>query len=266
MIDVEIAPQTRVATISLNNPKQLNSLDEQDFKDLSAALDQAAQAGARALLIRGEGKAFCAGRNIQGVDPKNDDAYRYLHNVVTPVLRAIAKFPAPTFAAVHGACLGVGLGIAAACDVVYVAQSAKLGSPFAKLGAILDSGGHHLFVHRWGSHRAMDLIITGDLISGEDAVRSGLFSRCLPDADLANFTREKAEQAAAAPLDALLRSRAIVSELLNTPLGWWDSIEAENIHQGELSATDNYIEGITAFQEKRAPIFQHPSNPTETRR
>src|SRR5699024_118711 len=87
----------------------------------------------RALLLRGAGRGFCAGRDISNVDPANDDAYNYLSNIVTPVLWQMAEFPAPTFAAVQGACLGVGLGLAIATDVVYVANNAKIGSPFANL-------------------------------------------------------------------------------------------------------------------------------------
>ena len=147
-------------------------------------------------LLRGEGRGFCAGRDISHVTPATDDAYAYLSQKVTPVLRSMADFPAPTFAAVQGACLGVGLGLAIATDVVYVADNAKIGSPFANLGATLDSGGHALFTERLGAHRTLDLIYTAELMSGEEAVRSGLFSRSVPAEELLEFTRGKAAAAA----------------------------------------------------------------------
>ena len=78
----------------------------------------------RALVLRGEGRAFCAGRDISGVDPRTDDVEGYLGGLVTPLLRRMAAFPAPTFAVAHGACLGVGLGLLIATDVVYVADTA----------------------------------------------------------------------------------------------------------------------------------------------
>ena len=78
----------------------------------------------RALVLRGEGRAFCAGRDISGVDPRDDDVIGYLGGLVTPLLKRMSAFPAPTFAAAHGACLGVGLGLLIATDVVYVAESA----------------------------------------------------------------------------------------------------------------------------------------------
>ncbi|MER2137819.1 MAG: enoyl-CoA hydratase/isomerase family protein, partial [Arthrobacter sp.] len=155
---VQLSISDGVAEIVLNAPHKLNSLDEQALADLSKAYDDAAAAGVRALLLRGEGRAFCAGRDISGVVPAEDDAYAYLGDLVTPLLKKMAAFPAPTFAAAQGACLGVGLGLLVATDVVYVADNAKIGSPFANLGATLDSGGHWLFTERLGAHRTLDLI------------------------------------------------------------------------------------------------------------
>src|SRR5690625_5705650 len=123
MIELEI--NDNIAEVSLNAPQKMNALDEQAIEDLSKAYTEAAEAGVRALLLRGEGRGFSAGRDISNVDPADDDAYDYLGKLVTPVLRQMAQFPAPTFAAVQGACLGVGLGLAIATDVVYVAEDAK---------------------------------------------------------------------------------------------------------------------------------------------
>src|SRR5690606_27303789 len=99
---------------------------------------------------------------------------------LTPLMKKMSTFPAPTFAAAHGACLGVGLGLLIATDVVYVADTAKIGSPFAALGATLDSGGHALLYERLGAHKTLDLVYTGRLMSGTEAVQSGLFSQVLP--------------------------------------------------------------------------------------
>lgn len=245
-----------VAEVVLNNPKALNSVAPQDLAELAAVLDEAASAGVRALILRGEGKGFCAGRNIRGLNPREDDATAYLAEVVTPVLKKIDNFPAPTFAAVHGPCLGVGLGLALACDVVYVAEDAKFGSPFANLGATLDSGGHSLFVERLGVHRAMDLIITGELISGADAVAAGLFSRAVPAAELVEFTRGIAQRAAQGATQAFMASRALVQDIRDNSTGLWASVDAENIAQGQLCHTEDYFEGFAAFNEKRAPQFK----------
>ncbi|MFW9197417.1 enoyl-CoA hydratase/isomerase family protein [Corynebacterium striatum] len=256
MIELHIDAETGVAELILNNPKAMNSLGEADLTELSDALDEAANAHPRALILRGEGKGFCAGRNIKGLNPREDDATDFLANKVTPVLRKIDEFPAPTFAAVHGPCLGVGLGVALACDVVYVAEDAKFGSPFANLGATLDSGGHALFVERLGTHRAMDLIITGDLISGAEAVRAGLFSRALPAEELLDFARGVAKRAAQGATLAFMASRKLVQDIRDNGTGLWDSVDAENIAQGQLCNTEDYYEGFDAFNEKRKPQFK----------
>src|SRR5699024_737827 len=146
MIDLHFNDDHSIAEVVLNNPKAMNTLAPEDLTELPEAYAEAAKAGVRVPLLRGEGRGYSAGRNIKGLDPRDDDATDYLANKVTPVLKQMAEFPAPTFAAVHGVCLGVGLGLAIATDIVYVAEDAKFGSPFANLGATLDSGGHALFV------------------------------------------------------------------------------------------------------------------------
>ncbi|MGQ7787006.1 enoyl-CoA hydratase/isomerase family protein [Nesterenkonia sp. K-15-9-6] len=245
-----------LAEIVLDAPKKLNSLDEEALSALDDAYRQAEEAGVRAVLLRGEGKGFCAGRDISGVDPATDDALGYLQEKVTPVLRRMADFPAPTFAAVQGPCLGVGLGLAIATDVVYVAQDAKIGSPFAALGATLDSGGHALFTERLGAHRTLDLIYTGDLMSGAEAVASGLFSRALPAEELVDFTREKARRAASGATLAFRESKALVARVRDERIGLWESLEEENRAQGRLCDSADYAEGFAAFQQKRTPTFR----------
>ena len=252
---IELVVADGVAEITLNAPQKLNALDESELAELGAAYAEAASAGVRGLLLRGEGRAFCAGRDISRLDPAADDAYGYLTDAAVPVLKAMAAFPAPTFAAAHGACLGVGLGLLIATDVVYVADSAKFGSPFASLGAALDSGGHALFFERLGAHRALDLIYTADLMTGAEAVAAGLFSRAIADADLLEFTRGKVAGVASGATEAFLASKALIARLRDERIGLWASVEAENIAQGRLSRTDDYCEGFTAFQQKRQPAF-----------
>lgn len=258
MIDLTI--ENNVAEIVLNAPAKLNSLDEEALGELSRAYDEASVAAAagtvRALVLRGEGRAFCAGRDISQVKPETDDAVAYLEGLVTPLLQKMAAFPTPTFAAAHGACLGVGLGLLVATDVVYVAENAKLGSPFANLGATLDSGGHWLFTERLGAHRTLDLIYTAELMSGADAVASGLFSRVMPAEDLLPRTRETALRVASGATGAFRASKELVAGIRDRRLGLWQSISAENVAQGELCRSDDYAEGFTAFQEKRKPVFK----------
>lgn len=257
MIELSIAGG--VAEIVLNAPHKLNALDEDGLRELGAVYDEAAVAAAagsvRALFLRGEGRAFCAGRDIAGVDGANDDARGYLEGLLTPLLQKMADFPAPTFAAAQGACLGVGLGLLVATDVVYVAENAKFGSPFGNLGATLDSGGHWLFTETLGVHRTLDLIYTSELMSGADAVTAGLFSRSLPADGLMDFTRAAAAKAATGPTQAFLASKSLVAAIRRDRLGLWDAVVLENEAQVALSATADYAGGFAAFTAKRKPGF-----------
>lgn len=253
---IELTVSDGVAEVVLNAPDKLNALDESALAELDEAYTEAAASGVRTLVIRGEGRAFCAGRDISGVDPADDDVIGYLGGRVEPLLRRMADFPAPTFAVAHGACLGVGLGLLIASDIVYVADTAKIGSPFANLGATLDSGGHALFVERLGAHRTMDLIVTGRLMSGAEAVASGLFSRVFPADEVLDRTRNAAVAAAAGATRSFVASKRLVAALRDERLGLWDSMAQENRAQAALCDTADYREGFAAFQAKRAPVFR----------
>lgn len=252
---IALTIEDQVAEVVLDAPGRLNALDEMALAELDDAYREAEAAGVRALLLRGEGRAFCAGRDISGVDAATDDALGYLRNRVTPLLWRMSAFPAPTFAAAHGACLGVGLGLLIATDVVYVADDAKIGSPFASLGATLDSGGHALFFDRLGAHRTLDLIYTGELMTGAEAVGAGLFSRAVPAAELLPFTRARVKQVAGGATNAFLASKRLVGELRDERVAFWAAVAHENEAQGRLSETLDYREGFAAFQEKRRPRF-----------
>ena len=252
---IELTIQDDVAHVVLNAPEKLNALDEAAIAELDAAYAEAEAAGVRALVLRGEGRALCAGRDISAVDPRTDDVMAYLGGLVTPLLERMSAFPAPTFAAAHGACLGVGLGLLIATDVVYVAETAKIGSPFASLGATLDSGGHALFFERLGAHKTLDLIYTGRLMSGAEAVTSGLFSQAFPADEVTGATERAAAGAATGATQAFLASKDLVRALRDDRLGLWRSVAVENAAQAALCATSDYREGFAAFQQKRTPAF-----------
>lgn len=247
-----------LAEIVLDAPHKLNSLDADDLAALRAAVAEVASRAAdgeiRALLLRGEGRGFCAGRDVSGTDPDNDDAAGYL-DLLGHTLAELADIPVPTFAAVQGACLGVGLGLAIACDVVYLAEDAKIGSPFAALGATLDSGGHAFLLARLGRHRTLDLVYTGELIRGSQAVAEGLFSRAVPAEELLDLTRTAARTAASGPTQAFLESKRLLDAIAEGNLGPREALARESAAQIRLSHTPDYAEGFRSFQEKRRPVF-----------
>ncbi|KHK98663.1 crotonase [Microbacterium mangrovi] len=259
MIELDIRPvadDVQLAIVTLDAPDKLNALDVEGLEELAAAYAVAESSGVRALVLRGEGRAFCAGRDIAGVDAATDDVSGYLDGALAPLLQTMAAFPAPTFAVAHGACLGVGLGLLIATDVVYVADTARIGSPFAALGAALDSGGHALFYERLGAHRALDLIYTGRLMTGAEAETAGLFSQVFPADEVEEATIAAAETAAVGATQAFLASKRIIQELRDERLGLWAALARENAAQVALQATADYREGFAAFTEKRKPVFR----------
>jgi enoyl-CoA hydratase/carnithine racemase len=149
----------------------------------------------------------------------------------------------------------VGLGVALACDVVYVADNARLGSPFAQIGAVLDSGAHLHFVDRLGAHRALELIYTGRLLSGGDAAAIGLVNEAVPGDVLLDTVRRTAASVAAGPTFAFAQSKEIVHSVVAGRRDPHEVMLAEAAAQGRASRTADYAEGMTAFLEKRAPTF-----------
>jgi len=253
-MQAEINVSNSIAEIVLNRPDKLNAMGHLMVGDIHSHLETAEAAGVRALIFRAEGRAFSAGRDLEGVDPSKDDAEKVL-GMFNRLMTRIADFPAPTFVAVQGACLGAGLGLALACDVVYVADDAKLGSPFARIGAVLDSGGHSYFVQRLGAHRALELIYTGELISGKEAAAMGLVNRSFAAAELLAKVRALATAVANGPTAAFLESKRIVRRIENEGLGLGDVMALEVRAQAAASKTDDYREGFSAFQQKRPPKF-----------
>lgn len=239
----------------LNRPDKINAVNDAMAGELTARLDEAEAAGVRALLVRGEGRGFCAGRDLADAEPLDEDGEAILNDVLNPLVARLAGFPAPTFAVVQGPALGTGLGIALACDVVYAADDARIGSPFARIGAVLDSGAHHFLVQRIGAHRALELVYTGRLLSGREAAEWGIVNRAIARLDVLERGREIARSVASGPTAAFLASKQLVRRITDDAIGLDDVLRAEAAAQGAASRTDDYREGIGAFQEKRTATF-----------
>jgi 2-(1,2-epoxy-1,2-dihydrophenyl)acetyl-CoA isomerase len=254
-MSVDLTIEDGVAELVLNRPAKMNAFDDPMVAEMNARLAKAATAGVRALLIRGEGPAFSAGRDLAGAEPGKEDAEAILKTVFNPVIQTIADFPAPTFAAVHGPCLGVGLGIALACDVCYVAEDAKIGSPFARIGAVLDSGSHLFIAERLGSHLTLELIYSTRLLTGVEAAHIGLVNRAFPAKLVVAEARKLAGQVAKGPTAAFMESKRLIRRIRDEKLGLPEVLAAEAKAQGVAGRTSDYREGITAFQEKRTPKF-----------
>ncbi|HZD25915.1 MAG TPA: enoyl-CoA hydratase-related protein, partial [Alphaproteobacteria bacterium] len=241
-----------VAEIAFNRPKSKNSLRPEDLALLASHLDAVRRSNARCLVLRGEGGAFSAGRDIAGADPVKDDNEGLLKDIINPVVKRVREFPLPTLALVEGPCLGIGFGLAFACDITLAAEDAVLGSPFRNIGCILDSGGHHVMASRIGSHRTFELIYTGRLISGREAAEIGLINRAYAATDLIAEGRKMAAQIASGPTEAFRISKRI----LLSDASFDEVLDMEAEGQAEALRTADGVEGFKAFQEKRRPVFR----------
>jgi enoyl-CoA hydratase/carnithine racemase len=243
-----------VAELVLNRPERRNALDGPARAALGSALDELEKNPPRALLLRGEGKGFCAGRDLSDAEPLTEDGEAILSEM-NPLIARLTGLRCPTVAAVQGAALGFGLGLALACDLLLVGQGAKIGSPFAAIGAVLDSGSHLFLCSRIGPARTLELVYTGRFLSGAEAVEWGLANQVHPDDELLAAARALVATIAAGPTQTFLLSKDLVTRIAGGGMSLDDVLAAEAAAQGAASRTHDYGEGMTAFQDKRKPTF-----------
>jgi 2-(1,2-epoxy-1,2-dihydrophenyl)acetyl-CoA isomerase len=243
-----------VAELVLNRPERRNALDAPARAVLSGALDELEKDPPRALLLRGEGKGFCAGRDLSDAQPLSEDGEAILRDM-NPLITRLHGLRCPTVAAVQGAALGFGLGLALACDLLVVSEGAKIGSPFAAIGAVLDSGSHHFLCSRIGPARTLELVYTGRFLSGAEAVDWGIANAVHPDEELLGAARSLVATIAGGPTATFLLSKDLVARIAAEGLALDDVLDAEAAAQGAASRTSDYAEGMTAFLEKRKPSF-----------
>lgn len=245
-----------VATIIVNRPGALNALNRQTLNELAWALREAdGDARVRCVVLTGAGeKAFVAGADIaEMVEQGATEArgFAAAGRAVGDVLEAMAK---PVIAAVNGFALGGGCELALACDFVYAADKAKFGQPEINLGVIPGFGGTQRLPRRIGAARAMELVLTGDLIGADEALRLGLVNRVVPAAELLVEAKKTAQKIAGkGPLAVAAARRAVRKSMeLNLPAG--NDYEAELF--ALLFATQDQKEGMRAFLAKRPAKFE----------
>ncbi|MGE0735699.1 MAG: enoyl-CoA hydratase/isomerase family protein [Alphaproteobacteria bacterium] len=241
-------------TIVLNRPKVMNAANPEMLRELAAVFaDIESNDAVRCVLLTGEGKAFCAGRDLSSAKP-NEDAYAIITREINPVLKQIYDCSKPTIAAVNGVAMGVGLGIALACDIVYAADNARLSSPFANLGVALDSGGHFFLPRLIGYGRAMEMVYTADTIRGRQAEAWGLVNRAVPGTKLREWATSLGRRIAAGPLRAFAGQKKLMKR--SPSLDYTACMDEEARLQASLVGAPEYKEGLAAFREKRRPNFR----------
>lgn len=249
-----------VALATLNRPQALNSFTRQMHRELWAVLDQVeADRGLRALVITGAGRGFCAGLDLSELDftPGPGQAERadpgpLVDQFFNPTARRLQALRVPTIAAVNGVAAGAGASLALCCDIAIAAPGASFVQAFSKIGLIPDTGGSWLLVERLGLARAMALAMTGDKLPAAQAKDWGLIWDLAEDSLAAALSL--AERLAAMPTRALVATRQLLQGAATRSLD--QQLDAERDLQSALGRTHDYLEGVTAFLEKRAPQFR----------
>ena len=251
-------PSDGVALLVLDNPDQRNAMSDAMTGAWSAAVaDLAADPTVRAVVVTGEGSAFCSGGDTSWIASEPDATVDDLRRRMLPFYRAwlgIRSLEVPTIAAVNGAAIGAGLCLALACDIRYAATSARLGVPFVKLGMHPGMAATWSLPEVVGAAAARDLLLTGRLVGADEALRLGLVSRVI---DHATFLDEVLAVAAGVAATAPIANRLTKLALADGGHATYDAaLQWEALAQPVTLATEDLQEGIRAAREKRAPAFR----------
>src|SRR5947208_10949967 len=248
-----------IATLVMNRPDRLNALDTKLVTTLNDTLGRIARDGSvRVVVLTGAGRAFCAGGDLALIgQDRSIAATRDLELLLasgTQAVLTMRSMPQPVVAAVNGAAAGAGMNIALAADIRISADEAVFGQNFAKVGLFPDYGGTYFLPQLVGPSKAAEMFYTGDMIDAQTALKLGLLNRVVPGAQLEAEVRSFAAKIAAGPPVAI---RAVKQTLFGSEKDALSkALEAEVQHQMRCFASDDSLEGIHAFFEKRATKFQ----------
>lgn len=245
-----------VATLKFNRPEKFNSFNQALAFAVQKALDDCEKDDAvRAIVITGEGKAFCAGQDLaEATDPNGPPLQSIVAKHYNPIIEKIMAIEKPIIAAVNGVAAGAGANIALACDLVVAKSSAKFIQAFSAIGLIPDSGGTYTLPRLIGRQKAMALMMTGDRVSAAEAEAMNMIYKAVEDDGFDAFIQELATRLSQMPTKGLGLTKRAVNASFNNSLS--EQLTVEEALQTEAGSTYDFKEGTHAFLEKRKPEFK----------
>jgi len=244
----------QVAVVRLNRPERLNAITPELLDLLRETLGRAVAEGARAVLLTGEGRAFCAGADLAArgagemIEPGANLRAHY-----HPVAETFAALPIPVVTAINGAAAGAGASLALLGDIVVAARSSYLLLAFANIGLVPDAGVTWLVAKSAGRAKALEMALLGERMTAQEAADAGLIARVVEDEALMETAMGLARKLAAMPTVALGLIRKQVAAALTSTLS--DTLEVEAQHQSRAAQTSDFREGVMAFLQKRPAQF-----------
>lgn len=256
---IKLEQDGAVCVLTLNRPDRLNALTVEVAHDFVSAVNEAIEKRARAIVLTGEGRAFCAGgdlremQEIAGREGRVEAFFDEPLQLLNQAILLIRQTPIPFIAAVNGVASGGGCNLVLACDLVIAAESAKFNQAFVKIGLSPDCGGTFILPRLVGWRRAMELMFTGDMITAQQALEMGMINSVVADGELMSMARDLACRLASAPTAAIGQvKRLLEASATNDYPG---QLELERRAQIESGQTQDFREGVAAFLEKRPPRF-----------
>ncbi|USG65648.1 enoyl-CoA hydratase-related protein [Brevibacillus ruminantium] len=244
-----------VAVITLNRPEKFNAFTEQMNKEITAALKQAQKdADVRCILLTGAGRAFNAGQDLGDVQGGGVDFGGFLRNRYNPMILQFRKTEKPIIAAVNGVAAGAGMSLALACDIRLASEKASFVNAFVNIGLVPDSGGCYFLPRIVGIGKALELAMTGEKLSAEEALKLGLVNQVYPADSFQEEALAYARKLAVLPTRAIGLIKRTMYKGLEMDLE--ETLEYETYAQEAAGSTEDHREGVAAFLEKRAPRFQ----------
>jgi len=246
--------QNGVAKITLNRPQSLNAFTPQMNAELQNALKEGdGDDAVRCFLITGAGRAFCAGQDLKGRTPEQKGSLgASLREKYNPIILRMRRTEKIVLAAVNGVAAGAGCNLALACDLRIASEEAKFIEAFVLVGLAPDCGGSFFLPRLVGLSKAMELLLLGEPVDAQEALRIGLVAKVFPSAELSKAAQEIAERLAQGPRSVGLIKRAVNRALLP---GLEAQLEYEAYLQEIAGRSADFDEGVRAFLEKRQPVF-----------